>query len=66
MTQQHSSYSKDPEVNTILSRMWELNNLLASGKVLAPDEISFWNENLDLIKGYYNGAGKYWASQKPK
>lgn len=61
----HFAIVQDQSVNIMLKIMWKLNNMLANGIPLSATDREFYNDNLSLIKNYYENKRDYWADKEP-
>lgn len=53
----------DENLNKILKEMWRLDNKLMKKEELEPSEISFYNENLEIIQSYYWENNIHWKEK---
>ena len=53
----------DENLNKILKEMWRLDNKLMKKEVLEMSEVSFYNENLPIIKNYYLENHIHWKDK---
>lgn len=55
----------DPNLNTILKLMWDINERIKAKKFISLKEQQFYNEHLEEIKDYYHKNHFYWTKQQP-
>ncbi len=53
----------DQNLNTLLKEMWRIDNKLMKKEPLELSEISFYNENLEIIKNYYWENNIHWKEK---
>ncbi len=53
----------DEGLNKILKEMWRLDNKLMKKEDLELSEKSFYNENLEIIQGYYWENNIHWKEK---
>lgn len=54
----------DENLNKILKEMWRIDNKMMKKEVLELSEISFYNENLEIIKDYYWENNIHWKNKE--
>ena len=53
----------DENLNKILKEMWRIDNKMMKKETLEVSEISFYNENLEIIKNYYWENNIHWKDK---
>ncbi len=53
----------DENLNKILKEMWRIDNKLMKKELLESAEVSFYNENLEIIKDYYWENNIHWKDK---
>jgi hypothetical protein len=53
------------EKNLKLKEVWRIDEKFLAGEKLDADEVEFFNQNLQLIKDYYQDYAEYWSTKNP-
>lgn len=56
----------DPVLNTLLKKMWSIQESIDKGDTISNEDKLFYNSNLSTIRDYYKQQSWHWYYQEPQ